>query len=294
MTDNRGSLVLHPHTKEHVAQYTAQPVHAVLLVGPNGIGKTQLAHVILAAALGLDDDKLVRHPYFKIIGPDDKRTVSIDAIRELQRFLQLKTIGDQPYRRAVIIEHAECLTTEAQNAYLKMLEEPPADTLMVLTVDNSRALLPTILSRVQTIPVYAPGEEALRKYFADAGKDAAAINQAYFLSGGLPGLMSALLMGDETHPLLAGVADAKAVLQKSTFERLAMVDGLSKQKESARYMLEALQHIAQTGLDQAGKKADVDKVKQWHHILKIASTALDQLQNSGNPKLILSNVMLHI
>ncbi|HEY5668254.1 MAG TPA: hypothetical protein VIR03_03755 [Candidatus Saccharimonadales bacterium] len=294
MTANRGGLVLHPHTKEQVAQYVAKPVHAVMLVGLNGVGKTQLARTVLSAALSLEDDKLAQHPYFKIIGPDDKRTVSIDTIRELQRFLQLKTIGDQPYRRAIILEHAECLTAEAQNAYLKMLEEPPADTLMVLTVDNPRALLPTILSRLQSISVYAPAEDELRDYFASAGKDTAAINQAYFLSGGLPGLMSALLMGDETHPLLAGVADAKAVLQKSTFERLAMVEGLSKQKGNARYMLEALQHIAQTGLDQAGKKDDVGKIKQWHHILKIASTALDQLQNSGNPKLILSNVMLHI
>jgi DNA polymerase III subunit delta' len=286
-------LVIHPHTKEHVAQFINQPVHAVMLVGANGIGKTCIAKTMVAAVLHLPDAKVDHHPYFKIVSPE-KDSISIEAIRELQRFLQLKTLGEQMYRRAVIIEHAECLTVEAQNAYLKLLEEPPADTLMILTVDNSRALLPTVLSRAQSIPVYGPTEEALRAYFVAAGKDEAAINQAFFLSGGLPGLMSALLTGDETHPLLSGVANAKAVLQKQTFERLAMVEGLSKQKESARFMLEALQHIAQTGLDQAATKDDMSKIKQWHHMLTVSSEALEALQNNANTKLVLSNLMLHI
>lgn len=287
------NLVLHPHTKEHVAQFAARPAHAVMLTGPNGIGKTSLAETIAEQILGLDADKLATYPYFSVLRPE-KGTISIDAIRELQRFLQLKTIGEAAYRRAVIIEHAEGLTIEAQNAYLKLLEEPPADTIMLLTVDSPRTLLPTILSRLQTITVYAPAEDELRDYFAKAGKDQAAINQAFFLSGGLPGLMSALLSGDETHPLLAGVADAKAVLQKQAFERLAMVEGLSKQKDSAKYMLEALQHIAQTGLDQAAKKDDIAKVKQWHHVLKVSSEAMDALGRNANAKLVLSNLMLHI
>jgi DNA polymerase III delta prime subunit len=286
-------LVLHPRTKDNVAQFIGQPAHAVLLVGPNGIGKATLAKVIAEAVLGLGEGKLEQYPYFSIIRPE-KGTISIDAIRELQRFLQLKTLGTGTYRRAVIAEHVEGLTIEAQNAYLKLLEEPPADTLMVLTVGNPRALLPTILSRLQTITVYAPAEDALRSYFASSTQDEAAVNQAYFLSGGLPGLMTALLSGDTTHPLLAGVADAKAILQKQTFERLAMVESLSKQKDAAKYLLEALQHIAQTGLEQAAKKDDVAKLRRWHHVLIASAEAHEALSRNANAKLVLSNLMLHI
>jgi len=287
------SLVLHPHTSNHLTQFAQQPVHAVLLVGANGIGKTSLARQMLADVLDLPIDALASHPYYITISPV-KGTISIDAIRELQRFLQLKTLGSKPLRRAVILEHAEGLTIEAQNAFLKILEEPPADTILVLTAGNQRALLPTILSRLQTIPVTAPEEQALKAYFSEQGKDATAITQAFFLSGGLPGLMQALLTDDQAHPLVRGVATAKEILQKQLFERLAMVEGLSKQKEEALYALQALQHIARTGLKQAASKADAAKVKQWHRILKATSEALTALDQNANTKLVLSVTMLHL
>jgi DNA polymerase III subunit delta' len=288
-----GNLVLHPHTKEQVAQFIGRPGQALLLIGSNGVGKRCLAEVIATAVLQLESGKLAQHPYYTAL-ESEKNSISIDAIRQLQHFLQLKTLGSQPLRRAVIVEHAETLTTEAQNAYLKLLEEPPADTLMILTADNPRALLPTILSRVQAITVYAPGEEVIKAHFAANSQDGAAVNQAYFLSGGLPGLMHALLAGDQTHPLLAGVAQAKEILQKQTFERLAMVESLSKQKDAAKYVIEALQHIAQTGLDQSAKRGDPEKLHQWHRILKVASRAGDALGQNANTKLVLSDLMLHI
>ncbi len=288
-----GEVALHPHTKEHVAQFVAHPSHAAILIGSNGVGKTCVAEIIAQAVLGLTGAKLQSYPYFKLIGPA-KDSISIESIRELQHFLQLRTLGERQLRRVVIIEHAEGLTVEAQNAFLKLLEEPPADTVLLLTVDNQRALLPTILSRVQTIPVYAPTEDALRSFFAPKASDDAALNQAFFLSGGLPGLMAALLAGDQTHPLLAGVADAKLILQKQTFERLALVEGMSKQKEAARYVLQALQHIAQTGIDQAAKKSDPAKIKQWHKVLKLSTQALENLGKNANPKLVLTNLMLNL
>lgn len=286
-------LVLHSQTKSHVAQFVAQPVHAVMLVGSNGIGKTSIADDILAQLLQVETQALGSHAYFSRLQPE-KGTISIDAIRDLQHFLQLKTIGSQPIRRAVVIEHADALTIEAQNAFLKLLEEPPADTIVLLTVDNQRALLPTILSRVQSIPVYAPEEQQLKAHFAEQGKEGTAINQAYFLSGGLPGLMAALLSDDHTHPLVQGVAAAKEILQKQMFDRLAMVEGFSKQKEAAVFMLQALQHIAQTGLSQGAAKTEPAKVKQWHHILKVTTNALDALDQNANTKLVLSNLMLSL
>jgi replication-associated recombination protein RarA len=285
-------LVLHEQTRAQVAQFIAQPIHAMLLVGSDGIGKFTLARQIALRVLDISEDK--DYVAIKQVTPDEKNTISIDAIRELRKFLQLRTLGKKIYRRAVILEHAQRMTTEAQNAFLKILEEPPQDTMLLLTVDNPRALLPTIMSRLQVITVNAPAEQDLRNYFAAADKDATTVSQAYFLSGGLPGLMSALLAGDETHPLLAGVADAKAILQKQTFERLAMVEGMSKQKENAKYVLQALQHVAQTGLDQAAKKGDAAKLKQWHHILKISTNALNAMAQNANTKLVLSNMMLKL
>jgi len=286
-------LVLHAHTKTQVAQFIGSPSHALLLVGTNGIGKTCIAEAIAAGVLQLAPEKLHQHPYFTIVR-SEKDSISIDAVRQLQRFLQLKTLGSGSVRRVLIVEHAEQLTTEAQNAYLKLLEEPPADTLMILTVDNQRALLPTILSRLQQITVYAPGEAAVKAYFVANNKDTAAVNQAFFLSGGLPGLMQALLADDQTHPLLDGVTQAKAILQTQLFEQLVMAEGLSRQKDSAKYVIAALQHIAQTMVDQSAQRGDQEKLRQWHRVLKAAAEADTALSQNANAKLVLSTMMFHL
>jgi DNA polymerase-3 subunit delta' len=286
-------MVLHPRAAEQVAQFIAAPSHATLLIGAHGMGKTHLAQHMTAQVLGLQADALEQHPYYLLVQPNGS-SISIDAIRELQRFLQLKTLGNErQLRRAIIIEHADTLTTEAQNAFLKLLEEPPADTLMILTVNSKRALLPTILSRAQALSLPVPHEADVKAHFG-AMTDDTTLAQAYFLSGGLPGLMHALVSGDETHPLMQGVATAKTILQKQAFERLALVESLSKNKEQAGFALDALLHIAQTGINGAAAKADTAKLKQWHRILKATQAARDALLVNANPKLTLTNLMLQL
>ena len=286
-------LILHEVTRQQIEQFMANPAHAALIAGPDGIGKASLAEHVAATLLGLETAKLASYPHFLRVEPDGA-SISIEKIRDLQRFLQLKTIGTHPLRRALIIEHANALTTEAQNAYLKLLEEPPADTLMLLTVSSPRALLPTILSRVQTITVHPPAEDQLQPLLQASGKDETTLRQAYFLSGGLPGLLAALLGGDETHPLLASVSTAKEILQKQPFERLGLVETLSKQKGSAGAVLDALERIAQAGLDGASTKHDDARLKQWHNIRKQTLSARQALSRSGNTKLTLSNLFLHL
>jgi DNA polymerase-3 subunit delta' len=285
------NIILHPATKLQLEGFLANPTHAVLLVGANGIGKMTIAEVIVAKLL--QTENLANYPHFMKVSPDGK-SISIEAIRQLQGFLQLKTIGTNPYRRAIIIEHSEALTTEAQNAYLKLLEEPPADTVMVLTADNPRSLLPTIMSRLQTLTIHAPGQESLQDMLNNSGKDATTQKQAYFLSGGLPGLLSALLSSDETHPMLANITAAKEILQKQTFERLAMADSLSKQKETAAGVLEALERIATAGINGAAVKQNNAQIKQWHRIRKASLTARQALGKSANTKLTLTNLFLNI
>jgi replication-associated recombination protein RarA len=286
-------LILHDATRIQLDNFLQNPAHAVLLVGADGIGKTALAEALVCALLKIEGPKLVSYPHFMRLAPVGS-SISIDAVRDIQRFLQLKTIGSEPLRRALLIEHAGLLTTEAQNAYLKLLEEPPADTVMVLTAHSPRALLPTILSRLQTITVHVPNESQLQQLMTKSGKDADTFRQAYFLSGGLPGLLCALISGDEAHPLLTSVATAKELLQKQPFERLCLAEPLSKQKEAAAGVLDALERIAAAGLQGAAGKGDAARLKQWHRIRKTTLEAKEALAVSANLKLTLSNLFLHL
>lgn len=74
-----------------------------------------------------------------------KTTTGIDQVRSIQKSISLKPIRGT--NKAVVLYGAQILTVEAQNALLKTLEEPPEDTIIVLTTNKKDLLLPTILSR---------------------------------------------------------------------------------------------------------------------------------------------------
>jgi DNA polymerase III delta prime subunit len=76
-------------------------------------------------------------------------SIGIEDIKQMQKKLFLKPLKGET--KAVILEDAELLTIEAQNALLKVLEEPPQHTLIVLSTNTKETLLPTIISRCQLI-----------------------------------------------------------------------------------------------------------------------------------------------
>ncbi len=283
-------LVVHPHTAKLLDAFTAQPAHATLLLGAAGMGKGTIALRASSHFLTTTPEKLINTAGFRHITPDEKRTISIESIRNLQQFVRLRTTGKAAVRRVILVENAERMTTEAQNAFLKLLEEPPADTVIILTASTVQGMLPTIRSRVQTLTITAPQKEALIAYFKD--KPTAHVTQAYFLSGGLPGLMSALLDGDTSHPLVESVAEAKQLLQLPIFERLARIEALAKQKDMAITLCEALARIAQAGLEQAADKGDQKRLKQWHKIVSESYKARLSFEQNANTKLILTNLLL--
>lgn len=291
MTSN---LVVHDRIAKQMALQNARLSHALIIAGSTGMGKGALARQLIATQLGLEPAALATSPDFSCIQPDDKATISIEAIRSVRRFLKLKTPGKaKQIRRAILIEHAHCLTAEAQNAFLKLFEEPPADTIIVLTVDNLQSLLSTIRSRGQVLSMLPPTKEQLLAYFNDS-YPTAAVSQAYFMSGGLPGLMHAILAEDHDHPLTKSVVLAKGLLQQDLFTRLAQVDLLGKQRPEALMLCEALLRIARIALDQAAIKQDVRRLTQWHRIIMAAYRARRQLAASGNTKLTLTQLMLHL
>lgn len=77
------------------------------------------------------------------------KSIGIETIKQMQKKLFLKPIRSKT--KIVILEEAHLLTTEAQNALLKVLEEPPEHTIIVLSANSKESLLPTIISRCQVI-----------------------------------------------------------------------------------------------------------------------------------------------
>jgi hypothetical protein len=83
-----------------------------------------------------------------VLTPTDRPTIGIESIRSLVKTLSLRTTG-QTGSRVVRIDHAETLTIEAQNALLKLIEEPPDRTVIFLLTTEIDTLLATVRSRCQ-------------------------------------------------------------------------------------------------------------------------------------------------
>lgn len=281
-------LAVHSLTREQLQAFISAPSHALMLVGPTGSGKGVLAASLAETVLELPTGKLADHPYALIIAPGaDDKSIGIDTVRQLEQFLSLKVPGKTAHDRVVIIEDAQLLTLEAQNALLKLLEEPPDGTVLILTVDHERAMLPTIRSRALAIPVGRLGRPALERHFADQGFKSSDIQQAYAVSAGLPGLMTALL-NESDHPLAQATERARELLSQSAYERLTMVDELSKQRQLAIDICSILQQMAHVSLQTAAGPA----ARKWQAVLQASYETGAALAANAQPKLALTKLML--
>ena len=188
--------------------------HAMLLVGPPGVGKTafseQRAELLLcesisAALSGCGECQACRwlaagnHPDFRRIAPegdDDaeegagekakKRSASIiriEQIRELEAFVF--TGSHRAGNRVVLITEAEAMHGPTANALLKILEEPPSSVYFILVSTRSKSLLPTLRSRCRIIPFTTPDTTAATAWLRNAGLEKQA-KRYLDLAGGAP------------------------------------------------------------------------------------------------------------
>ena len=137
-----------------------QSAHAFLLTGYLGIGKAdlalKLATTFLSENTNLNNKKGI--PDCQIINPDEgKQIISIDQIRALKSFLLLTSLKGKG--KVGIINPADAMNRAAANSLLKILEEPPKDTLIILVSESINNLPRTIISRVQVIAVKTPSKE---------------------------------------------------------------------------------------------------------------------------------------
>jgi DNA polymerase III gamma/tau subunit len=159
-------LLIHPATEQKIKLFTANPRGSLLITGRSGAGKTTLALLVAAKLLNQTIDEVINYPHLiRIVKADNKQEIPIDDIRSLTRRLQLKTIGRRQIRRVVIIEDSHFMSHEAQNALLKILEEPPVDTVFILTANSSLNVLPTVASRLQIIDALPITLESADNYF---------------------------------------------------------------------------------------------------------------------------------
>ena len=133
--------------------------HAYLISGPPGSGKQQLAADLASLVNGtpVGDVFSAKAREIFVARPESKsRRIVIEQIRDLEHALQMRASSSR--RKVAIISDADRLQPQAANAFLKTLEEPPKDSLLLLLSALPEALPETILSRCIALPLASDGQ----------------------------------------------------------------------------------------------------------------------------------------
>src|SRR5436305_4107627 len=175
--------------------------HAYLISGPAGSGKREVAAELASTVNGTDAGDVFSSKARDIFlaEPESKsRRILIEQIRELEHGLQMR--GADGRRKVAIIAEADRLQPQAANAFLKTLEEPPANSLLLLLSALPEALPDTIVSRCISIPLAANGEEVELPERAElvellrgtAREKNGGVQQVYRVAQGVQSLLGAL------------------------------------------------------------------------------------------------------
>lgn len=141
--------------------------HAILLEGDRGTGRHTLMRFLSRAAVCVGENppcgncrgchlaEIGTHPDITVTAPEDgKKNITVAQIRALRTEAYVKP--HMAARRVFVIDRADSMNEQAQNALLKVLEEPPGDIIFILIAESAAALLDTIISRCTVLSLVPP------------------------------------------------------------------------------------------------------------------------------------------
>jgi DNA polymerase-3 subunit delta' len=202
-------------------------------------------------------------------------------------------------RKIFVIGDAERMVPQegadaAANAFLKLLEEPPADTILVLTSSEPGALLPTIRSRVIAVRVAPLPERAVRAFVGDplvsaqlaAEHGRASPDELVEAAAGAPGrLLASTILRDATAQARR-LLDAATSRDRSQRYRVAFTQGSARARGSFTDSLNALEVLLHQRVKEATRGGRTDEAAGAAKALELVERAKEQAAGNVNPQLL--------
>lgn len=283
-----------------------------LFLGPEGVGKKLTAKIFAKAlnCLNLTNDscdtciscrKIDKgiHPDVHIYDFSDDE-IKIEQIRSLQEEISFKPYEGK--KKVFIINNAHNLNFISSNAFLKTLEEPPKDTIIILITDKQNLLLDTIISRCRRIKFYGLSQEVMEKILqADGSLDSNQLKFISFFSQGRIGNALAL-KGNDCFEEKNKIIDA--FFSKHDFENKVL---FIKERQDLKFSINILLnffrdiYLLKTGVS-VDNLINIDRkemlleysslysYEKLDEILNVLSDSIVYIEQSVNIKLVLSNI----
>lgn len=267
-----------------------QAPQSFLLAGPQHVGKSLVAEWFARELMGVSGETVdpidllrVRPEVVETTKQYREKAIPVDTIRELKHFLSRSpSVGK---RRVVIIDKAEKLSTEAANALLKILEEPPEASILILVTSEPEHLPATILSRLFLVSFRPLSSEVLRRAFPEAHD-----LPQFFFDLGLPGVIVETLEASDTFQTKKEWLRSLFQISKLSLQtRIHLAESLAKHESTAKDLLE----IWSLGLMfQARERVATEAGGRYALVAEVLMTLRQLVQGEGALRSMLERLLL--
>ncbi len=280
--------------------------HAIVLEGESGLGKRTLARELAQAIVCRADEeqpcgkctqcikaeKSLHPDIFEYSAPGGARSFHIDVVRDVVNHVYMSP--NEAEYKIYILGNAHCMNENAQNAILKVLEEPPAYAVFILTVQSRSMLLPTVLSRSVVLSVTGVDARVGAEYIA-AEHEEVSYNQAFEAVNTMNGNIGAAIrsLADGKMKKITQLADniCSAITANNEYELIKCTSVLGKDRQELIIVLTLLKTVfrdalagGQSGEILSGREQTVKNLKQrlTQSALMKLYTAVDELLSDAD------------
>lgn len=274
-------ISIHKKAQERIMTLRESGIHSLLLYGPKGVGLSYIAKELCTVPAG--GQLLWVRPEKEGVTEYDKGSIGVEQVRGLYDAVRTKVLSG----RVVIIDAAEKMTESAQNAFLKLLEEPPQGTQFVLLSHEPDRLLATIKSRVQSVDVPMISDEQSAELLDVLGVvDEPRRTQLLFIANGLPAELTRLAR-DETsfQERVRIVKDARVFISGTAYDRLKVPHAYKDDRSAALTLVDdAAKQLRQA----MHKRSDPEIVSR----IEVLVAAYEAIRQNGNIRLQLAATLV--
>lgn len=253
-------LVLHERTGQLLSKIANKMPHALIIEGESGVGvrtiAEALAHEIGALSFVVEPKKKEKGEAVVNLA---EGSVLIEDIRKLYSDTRAKTRKKHVY---IIDTGVKSMMPAAQNAFLKLLEEPRAGVYFIIATHRSDLLLPTIKSRAQDLKVLPPTPAQIQTLVQKYGvSDATKVARLNFIGKGRPALVTSLVADEKLYERRVNImTDAKSLISGDKYSALLLANNYKDKRADAIMLVEYAVQLLRGAVSQQASQATVGKI----------------------------------